>query len=750
MKGGVRRMTAPDASIDPPIMAVTTPASPRVATTSVGARPVRPLRSRPGGALVVALVAACAYAVFAHGAAGLPEEPRLQIGVAVVAVLAAVGWLSSGSLRLRAPARVWVGVALLGAFAVWCATTLAWSVAPDRTWQYINRSVAYTLVVVLAIAAASSAPRVIERIAWGWLAVALATALYALAGKVMPGAVILGVGFDHTAVASRLRAPLEYWNALALVMVLAVPIALRLATDPTRRDRARMFAITALFLLLLVLGMTYSRGGLVAFAVALAVVTLLGREKLRGLAVMGVAIVATIPVLGLAFSRPALKAINVPLAERTPDGIVLGLVLAGSVVGLLIAAWGLLRLEERTRWSAESTQLVWRGLGATAAVVAVFALGAVATAHGGPSGFAHRAWHEFSKTSKDDVSNPARIISSNSGNRWVWWKEAAGAWWDKPLGGWGAGSFPVTHKLYRQVELGVAQPHNVPLQFLAETGLVGALIAMSGVALLLLAALDRVRSMVPGREREIAVALFAGAVAWLVHGLVDWDWDIPGVTMPALIFLGVLGGVRPPARPAVLRPGWSVGARALALALACVALGLTIVSAALPLIADSKASSALAVSNDAGAAELQNAAAQADLASRLDPTAVRALLAAAAIEQGRGRLLDAKRYLLQAVHRQPYSSSAWERLLRLTLQTADRPGAQAAASRLLALDPLGSGSRALAAQLSFFRAPAGSSPTATGTPLSPAYAAATTVAPTPGTAAPTVTPTPGPAAPVIP
>ena len=281
----------------------------------------------------------------------------------------------------------------------------------------------------------------------------------------------------------------------------------------------------------------------------------------------------------------------------------------------------------------------------------------------------------------------------------MWWEEAAGAWWAKPLGGWGAGSFPVTHKLYRQVELGVAQPHNVPLQFLVETGLVGAILAMTGVGLLLWAALARVRSMAPGREREIAVALFAGAVAWLVHGLVDWDWDIPGVTIPALLFLGVLGAVRPPARAGVAKPEWSVAARAAALALACIVLGLSIVSSALPLVADSKASSALAVSNNAGDAELENAAAQADLASRLDPTAVRALLAAAAIEQGRGRFLDAKRYLLQAVHRQPYSSAAWERLLRLTLQTADRPGAQAAAARLLALDPIGSGSRALAAQL---------------------------------------------------
>jgi O-antigen ligase len=726
--------------------AVTTPARPRVAATPVGVRPVRVRTSpaRSGGALAVALVAACAYAVFAHGAVGLPEEPRLQIAIALVAVFAASGWQFFGTLRLRAPAPVWVAVGLLGAFAVWCGVTLLWTVTPDRTWAYINRGVAYTLVVVLAIAAASSAPRTIERVAFGWLGVAVACALYALAGKVMPGVEILGVGFNHTAVASRLRAPLEYWNALGLVMVLAVPVALRLATDDTRRDAARLLGISALFVLLLCLGMTYSRGGLLALAVGLCVLTVLGRARLRGLAVMAVTVVATIPVLGLSFSRPALKAINVPLAERTPDGIVLGLVMAGTLVGLLIAAWGLLRLEERTRWSDERTRLVWRGLAATAAVAGVFALGAVASADGGPSGFAHRAWHEFTKTSKDNVSDPARIVSSNSGNRWVWWEEAAGAWTAKPLGGWGAGSFPVTHKLYRQVELGVAQPHNVPLQFLAETGLIGTLMVMSAIALLFYAALRRVRAMRPGREREMAVALVAAAVAWLAHGIVDWDWDIPGVTLPVLLFLGVVVARRAPAPLAVVRPDGAVGARAAALGLACVVLGLAIVSAGLPMLADSKASAALAVSNDAGEGELEHAAAQADLAARLDPTAVRALLAAAAIEQGRGRLLNARRYLLQAVRRQPYSSAAWERLLRLALSTADRPGAQAATRRLLELDPRGTPSRALAGRLVVFRAPANSSPTATGTPLSPAFAVAPPVAPAPGAApgAP-VAPVPG-------
>src|SRR3954451_18770000 len=114
-------------------MAVTIPASQvvsRVATPAgVPAPPVRTGWSAP--ALLAALVAVCAYAVFAHGAVGLPEEPRLQIGLACVGVGAAVGLLLTRTLSLRAPAEVWIAVGLLAGFAVWCGITLLWSVAPE-------------------------------------------------------------------------------------------------------------------------------------------------------------------------------------------------------------------------------------------------------------------------------------------------------------------------------------------------------------------------------------------------------------------------------------------------------------------------------------------------------------------------------------------------------------------------------------------------------------------------------------------
>lgn len=722
-------------------MAVTTPASARVATR-VGVVLARSRSPRPGSALVLALLAACAYAVFAHGAVGLQVESRLQIGVAFVAIGAASGWLFSRTLSVRAPVQAWIGVGLLLGFAGWSGLTLLWSVAPDQSWATLNRTVAYSLVVVLAIAAGSSATRPIERLALGWLSVAVTCALYALGGKLIPGVTLLGLDFDQTAIFSRLREPLQYWNALALVVVLAVPIALRMTTDVTRRPGLRCAALAAMYVLMICLGMTYSRGGLLALMVAIAVMTLLGGQRLRGLAVFGVTLVTLIPVLALAFSRPALKGIRIPLDERIPDGIVLIMVMAGSLLALMIAAWGMLRLERIVEWSDESTRLVWRGLKAAAGVFALLVVLTIATSKGGPAQFFDDAWHDFSKTSQDKDSDPARIVSSNSGNRWVWWKEAAGAWSDRPLQGWGAGSFPVTHRMYRQVELVVRQPHNVALQFLAETGIIGTALAFGAFGFLLFAALARIRGMAHGRERDIAVALFAGAVAWLVHGFIDFDWDIPGVTIPALVFLGVLAaiprrdGPRPGAR------GDTAVSRGAALAVACAVLGLVIVSSLLPAWADSKTNSAVAVNAQAGDSELRDAAAQAEVAARLDPTSVAPLLASASLAQNRGRLLEARGYLLDAVDRQPYSLTAWRRLMLFALDTADRPGARAAAKRLLELDPIGTeGTLPLVGRLVLFSVPASGSATATGTPLSPALPTApASAAPTPQSTAPSSAP----------
>jgi hypothetical protein len=240
------------------------------------------------------------------------------------------------------------------------------------------------------------------------------------------------------------------------------------------------------------------------------------------------------------------------------------------------------------------------------------------------------------------TQEPGHLLSTSSDNRWSWWEEALGAGSDRPVGGFGAGSFPVTHLGYRETTIPVAQPHSVPLQFLAEIGIVGLLLFAAAFGLLLAAAFERLRALPGGRERQAGAALAAVAVAWLVHGLVEWHWDIPGVTLPVVAALGLLAARpawRPPRTPAAVFEDPDAARRdaplrAAAVALAAVALSLVALSAILPGWADGKASGAQEAADDprAGERELLDAASQAELAARWIPVATRP-----ALRRGRDR-----------------------------------------------------------------------------------------------------------------
>ncbi|HEV2813939.1 MAG TPA: O-antigen ligase family protein, partial [Solirubrobacteraceae bacterium] len=532
----------------------------------------RPARPQAGVALLVALLVAAGYAAFAEGAVGQPEEAWLQVVVALTALAAAAGWLGAGRLRAGASPATVVAVALLALYVAWAAVSLAWSVAPDRTWAEVNRSLAYVLVAGVALLAAGTAPRAAERVAMGWLAIAVAVAVYALAGKVVPGMV------DHAQYVARLRAPLEYWNALGLVCVLGVPMAIRVATERTRRPVARCGGLLALLLLLTALGLTYSRGAMVALLVVLVVLTAAGGARLRGLLAFALGALAAAPALTLGWTDDALTGNGVALAERIDAGLLLGALLLAGVLALVAATLALLRLEERGRWTRARSQATWFALGAVAVALAAGGITALATSDRGLRGSLEEAVDDFTEVRRDEVYDPGRLLSTTSANRWAWWEEAFGAWADKPVAGWGAGSFPVSRRQYRVIETDVQQPHSLPMQLMAETGVVGLTLVLGGLALLFAAAIARVRRTPGGRERDLAVALLAAASGWAVHSLADWDWDIPGVTVPVLLFLGVLAAREPTPAPAaaVAEPGV---ARWLALAAGSLVLAAAIASA---------------------------------------------------------------------------------------------------------------------------------------------------------------------------
>jgi hypothetical protein len=665
-----------------------------------------------GPALLLVLVVALVYAVFAHGAAGEPDAARLQVGLAGLALAATAAWVVLGGLRTVAPPAGWAGLGLLAGFAAWSGLSMAWTIAPEGTWTQLNRTISYVLVVALALAAGSWYGRAVVRLAYAYAGLALVVALYALGGKVLPDL------FHQTSEFSRLRAPLQYWNALSLFVAMAVPIVLRLAVDETRPARARLIALGALPVYLVTMGLTYSRGGVLAAIVAVGVSLAVSGARLRSLLALGLAIAASAPALAIGFTAHDLTTNGISIAARRGDGLLLGGLLLAGIVALVVVGRLVLTLEARTPPDAARSRRIGRGLLAALAVAAVVGLGFMAASERGFSGTISHQWHVF--TSPKEAAgqfDPGRLLSTNSGNRWVWWEEAAGAWSDRPLAGWGAGSFPVLHREYRKNGLDVLQPHNVPLEFLAETGLVGALLGGGAILLLLLGAAGTLRRLIPGPERGLAGALFAASVAWAFHCLIDWDWDIPGVTLPALVFAGMLC-----ARGATGR-GVGTGAlttpgRAAAVGAAALVLGTVAISAALPSWADSETSNALSsVARDATPAQLRDAQAQADFASRLDPVSTEPLLAASSLAQRRGRIVQARDYLLRAAGRQPDDVEVWLAIVRLEALRADLRNTAIALGRVLALDPRNRTAPIDVAVLEALRAYPGTSATATGTPL---------------------------------
>jgi hypothetical protein len=274
------------------------------------------------------------------------------------------------------------------------------------------------------------------------------------------------------------------------------------------------------------------------------------------------------------------------------------------------------------------------------------------------------------------------------------------------------------HLRYREQPLGVRQPHNVELQWLAETGVVGFLLALGGLAALFVAAARRLRHLDDGPERELAIALLAAAAGWAVHGVVDWDWDIPAVTLPPLIFLGLLAA-RPhlagrrsrSAEPFADPEPAGAGVRAFALVGAALLLCGLLASSLLPELSQSRTEAAEVASSP------DTAARDADVAARLNPVSVRPLIVASSVEVRRGRLVEARKRLLEAAGRQPDNPEVWFALAQLSQQLADTNGYRTAIQRFAQLDPENPVTGALLTQALAIEAPANASATATGTPL---------------------------------
>ena len=575
----------------------------------------------------------------------------------VAALLVAGGW-GAAALAGRAPvpAAGHLLGAILVALAAWSGLSVAWSVAPDLSWHELDRTLVYAafLAVGLLFAAAVPNPR-------PWAAVVVGTVfgaaiLWALAGKAIPGL------FPDGGRAARLRDPIGYWNALALaadvLLVLAVAAAAS-ARSRAVRAGAAVLAYAAVVAILL----AASRAGVLA--AALGVVLWLGLRRDRVEAAL-LSLAAALPGIGVAawaFTRPALVEDGQPRADRVADGAWFALlVLAGAAVVALAA-----RELERRPLRAPVRRVVSRLLrGVALAALLAAVVGAVANAG--------RIAEEFRG---EEVGNdPGRFRNLSSNNRLAWWEEAGEIFAADPLVGAGANTFEVARKRYRKNASAVTQPHSVPLQFLAGTGIVGLALFLALVAAAAVAAVAAVRRST-GPERDAGAALAVALALWLVHALVDYDWDLVAVTGPIVFVAGVLAGTgRPPRR--LVAP---VGAAALAVvSLAAVA------SVVTPWLADRSVRNADAALERG---ELEDARDAARRARSLDPLAVEPLLARARVEEAAGNEEAALAVYRDAVEVQPENPVPWLELGLYEFHLGDRCSAYVHLNQAYTLDPAG-------------------------------------------------------------
>jgi hypothetical protein len=496
--------------------------------------PVRALveRRSTAGAVVAAVGGALVFAAF-FVARGTTLSSFVWIGaVALVAAAAATAAVLAGALpgpRLDAAGAGFLA-ALFG-LAVWVGVTTLWSVSPEDSWQYTNRTLVYAAFALLGAFAAALLQRPAESIARG-AALLLALLLgYALLAKCVPS-----LYSDYGRLA-RLRAPLDYWNELALLAAVAVPVALWLAS---RRYTAGALLLYGAGLTVL---LTYSRFGVALACLAAVGWIVLAEDRVASLAAVVLAGGGAAAVFGIALALPGITKDAQPHAVRAHDGWIFALAIVGG--GAAVA--GSAALARRRMPVSDASRRRIERAAAFAAVVAAVAFVVVAAV------FATRIWHAFANPVSSQIgSGQGRFGSLNSSNRWTWWQEAWHAFVRHPGGGTGAGTFQFTDLLLRRTSLvTTTEPHNVPLQFLSETGIVGFLLFVAA-ALAAVFAVTRARLRARGAERAAVTALAIGAAAFLAHLVADTDWDYVATCGPLLFVVGALV-VRGPAQPATAR-----------------------------------------------------------------------------------------------------------------------------------------------------------------------------------------------------
>lgn len=281
----------------------------------------------------------------------------LALGAPLAAIVVVLAW-DRAALR-TGPVRLALGAC--AGMAAWAALSMLWAASPALAWIDANRQAIVLCALVIGAGLGALLPRAPLLLGLGLAAAALVPVGAALLTRILPE--LLGSDSDL----ARLSAPVGYWNALALIAVVAAPGALWPAgARPAWRGGLSLGAAGTALVVVTVL-LTYSRGGVLALVMALAVTVAFVPATGRALAALAAGVAGALLPAAHGLTDPALTTDGLPVGQRADAGLGLGWRLAVGLALAAVLAPLVVRAAERTGLDAARARRI--GLAAVAGVV---------------------------------------------------------------------------------------------------------------------------------------------------------------------------------------------------------------------------------------------------------------------------------------------------------------------------------------------------------------------------------------------
>jgi hypothetical protein len=449
---------------------------------------------------------------------GYFEDPRLVAGMVAWALVLVIALAGPRPLPASAPG--WAAVGGVAFLACWTAASLTWAPVSTPATDSVQRTLLYLGVLVAATGLLRL--REVRRALEPALALGIVVVIgYGLTERLLPGVLdfarSLGAG-------GRLEQPITYWNAEGALAAIGLVLCARLAGDGTRPAAIRSLAAAACAVLGTGLYLSYSRGAIAAAVVGLIVLLAASPTRLQ-LRAAGLAVAAGVVAGACSAALPGVASLSGSSSEQQRDGAIMLAILLVVMAAAGLAAAREARATRREGAGVDRLSFAQRLPAVAAVAVALTVAGLVV------GGLGERGDRDSPRLAR---ASPSRLTTVES-RRYDFWRIGVDAFVREPLIGVGAGGFRAEWLRERPVEGGVREVHSLELGMATELGLPGLfalLIALGGVGV---AGRRALRSGQP-----LAAGCCAASTVWLLHASIDWDWEVPAVTLPAIIMAGGL------------------------------------------------------------------------------------------------------------------------------------------------------------------------------------------------------------------